>query len=262
MSLPVGKAFDHLVALTELSNNINFALQSHTEARTAIRDYVISANEEHYTLTNELNEESIGFLEATEPMIEKGGPLDSIHLFIDDIREWRKLARQVHQTFIDYKASVQDQVLFSFSDLSQQAAGLLQENVIMMGTIVLEVQVANVTVVNYLIKGEPEQADEAQAAIKAVKAKLNEIIEKEEKKRPSLEAFATSLASYEKGFQKAVESRTKAYQLFNDKLAPLGDKICDDLKDYQNQLLDIQEGINDLKQLNDYKRKNNSSPLQ
>jgi|GEM_PF-2464157 len=261
--MSVGKAFDHLNAVAALSNNISGALQNHIAARTAIRDYVICADEQRYGEVKLLIELALEFLEECDNMVERGGQLDLIQPFMADLREWLNLTQEVHDKFSEYQELVQTKVMVGFSNLAQSANTILHKNAALTTAVVLDVQIANVAVVSYLLKGDERLVEDAHHAIDSAKTKLEEVMKnaKSKSSHAALQSFHEMLNTYTAGFHEAVELRKKAYQVFTDQLAPLGNKIYIDLENYQEKLIDIQEGINDLKVLNDYRKKNKGPPL-
>ncbi|MES2353955.1 MAG: hypothetical protein V4568_06015 [Pseudomonadota bacterium] len=261
MSSSIGKSFDYLNTAAELTSNIAAALQNHIAARTAIRDYIINGDEKRYGEVAQLNSQAIEILEEANLLVEKNGPLDAIHGFIASIREWGSLAQQVHDKFSGYQELIHAKVMTGFTALAQSVNTIFQINTSLTTAVVLDVQMANVAIVSYLLKGEDHLTEDAQRAIDSAREKIDQVMQSKIVIDPALQSLLTTLDAYEADFRTAVDSRKDAYNFFQEKLAPLGAKIHVDIENYQNKLIDIQEGINDLKILNDSRKKNKNPPI-
>jgi len=248
MGSPVKQYFEYLSKIAELSHVVGCALQNYIAARTCIRDYVISADDEHYAEVEERIKLAINaFLEA-EPMVEHE-TLDEIRKFLDSVRQWAVIARQVHDGFASYRNIVQNKVLINFGTITKASNVLLQTSASLTMDMIQDVQAANVAVMSYLFSGDLALAENAQHAFDAAKAKMASMGKNNEQIDAALQAFSTCLSQYAVGFRAAVESRENAYTVFNETLAPLGTQVQDDLEDFYDWLAETQKGINELKVL-------------
>ncbi|MES2355849.1 MAG: hypothetical protein V4568_15895 [Pseudomonadota bacterium] len=254
MGSPIKQYFEYLSKIAELSNKTGCALQNYIAGRTSIRDYVISADDKHYAEVEERIKLTIDSLLEAEPLVEHE-TLDQILEFLASVRQWGVIAEQVHDGFASYRNIVQHKVLINFATITKTSNVLLQTAASLTTDMVNDVQTANVAIMNYLFSGELNQAENAQHAFDAAKAKIASVGKNNEQIDSALEAFSTSLNQYAVGFRAAVESRENAYTVFNDTLAPLGTQIQEDLEDFYDWLAETEKGINDLKVLAEHGKK-------
>jgi len=251
MSSSLKKYFDYLDKISELINQVSHALQNYIAARTAIRDYVINADEKHYAEVKERISEALSALQAAEPIVEEE-TLDNIRGFLDVIRKWGDIARDVHDGFASYREIIQTKILPNFSAVTQAGNALLQSAPASTIGIVNDVQTANVAVMGYLFDGDPNVAEAANQAFRSAKTKIGALKKSDKKLTAALKPFAAGLDAYAAGFLDAVKSRNKAYKMFREDLAPFGAEIQEDFEDFHAWLADMQKGIKDLKVLADH----------
>ncbi|HVK56550.1 MAG TPA: hypothetical protein VM532_16165 [Burkholderiales bacterium] len=261
MATTTGKYFDFLNGVAALSGEVANALQNFIAARSAIRDYVISADQKHYKEVEELTELAVEIISDAKSMVDDPGSLDLLHQFIESILEWRTIAGRVRDGFANYQEIVKNKVLTNFSSLAQSGNVLLQTNASITTGVVLDVQLANVAVVTYLLNGEDRFVNDAKRAITAAKTKLDQITKDNEQMSAALQPFALALDAYSSGFREAVASRKNAYNLFNERLAPLGDEVQASIEELHDHLLETREGINDMKNLNQNRKKKNGDQI-
>jgi hypothetical protein len=254
MSASLKKYFDYLDKISELSNKVASALQNYIAARTAIRDYVIRADEKHYTEVEQRAVLAIGALLDAESIVEEE-TADAIHQFLESVREWSAVAREVHDGFASYRETVQNNLLANFSAVTKAGNLLLQTHPLMATGMVNDVQIANVAIIGYLFNGENRLVEDAKHAFNSVRAEIDDLKDINKRANPVLQSFLASLDAYAASFHAAVDRRQTAYQLFDEKLAPLGAQIQDDFEEFHRWLSDIQQGIKDLKVLAEHGKK-------
>src|SRR5258705_3321889 len=225
------KYFNYLDKVSELGNKVANSLQNYIAARTAIRDYVIRADESQYAEVEQRIVVAIGALVEAEDLVEEE-TLESLNQFLDSLREWFAIAQQVHDGFVAYRESLHTKVLTNFSAITQAGHALLQVNAVTATGMINDVQTANVAMINYLLDGEHHLIEEAGRAFDAAKAEINELRRNSKDIPPTVQRFEECLNAYSDGFREAAGQRESAYKLFNENLAPLGTQIQSDFEQF------------------------------
>jgi len=243
----VGRSFDDLDRITELSNKIASSLQNYIAARTAIRDYVISTDDKFYAQVELRLTQSIEALALAEIAADEGEASDTIRHIHHSIRTWGNIARQVRDSFSNYRQSVQEKVLASFSALSHTSTALMQSGIPLMNEIVMDVQTTHAAIAGYLINGDDSLANNAEEAIAATKAKIAVAQQSRTNTDATLQALSATFDTYAAGFRESVVNRKSAYRLFQENLAPLGSATQETAERFHRQTVERQRKVEELK---------------
>jgi diguanylate cyclase (GGDEF)-like protein len=247
MLASLGRSIDDLEKITALTNNISGSLKNYIAARTAIRDYVISIDEKYFAQVEQCIKHASDDLIQAESIANDNKDREIIAQLRGSVLTWSDIARQVRDAFSVYQDTVQKKLFPAFSILSQEGNSLIHTNAALTTDIVLNTQAANCSISGYLLNGDDQLVEKAQATIDSARASIDLAMQADERLYPALRAFSIKLDKYVANLDEVVSHRKDAYLRFHDNLAPLGNRTQADIEQFREEIIDRQRKTEELK---------------
>lgn len=240
------RTIDDFERSTSLANKLSDAVENFISARIAIRDYVISLDEESYSRVEERVRASLASLVIATSLAEENTSAIVLKKLHDAIQEWSDITIKVRDAFSNYQKMTHANLVEGFSQLTGAENTILRSNKLSC-EFMLAIQNVNAKASSSLLEGNSKLIENTRSLLKFIR---ETIINDQKKTKHWLESktiFLQALDTYQSGIEALWTSRRTAYDLLHNSLAPLGSKIQSDAEAFKLQIIALQLKNGELK---------------